>query len=57
MKKGKTRTRNARVDLLKRNASNARRKARQHYDRQETRAKVYEKQSYDKPQSVDPSPA
>jgi hypothetical protein len=41
MKKGKTRTRNARVDLLKRNASNARRKARQHYDRQ----------AYDKPAS------
>lgn len=33
MKKGKTRTRSARVDLLKRNAANAKRKARQHYDR------------------------
>jgi hypothetical protein len=49
MKKGKTRTRNARANLLRTNAANARRKARQ-------QARSYDRQAYDKPQTVDPSP-
>jgi hypothetical protein len=32
-RKGKSRTRVARIDIMKRNAANARRKARQAYDR------------------------
>jgi len=38
--KGKSRTRMARVDLMKRNAANARKKDRQ-------RARSYDRQSYD----------
>ena len=40
--KGKSRNRKARADIMRSNASNARRKAR---------AKGYDKQSYDKPAS------
>lgn len=38
MKKGKSRTRNARIDIMRANAANARRRARK-----------YDKQAYDRP--------
>lgn len=44
--KGKSRNRKARADILRSNAANARRKARE-----QSRVKVYDKQSYDKPAS------
>jgi len=47
MKKGKSRTRKARTDIMRANASNARRKARE----QATRAKGYDRTKYDKPAS------
>jgi predicted DNA-binding protein with PD1-like motif len=45
MKKGKSRTRTARIDIMKRNAASARRKAR-------TQAKIYDKQRYDGSEGV-----
>ena len=46
MKKGKSRNRQARVDIMRRDAANARRKARR-----QPAGKGYDKQSYDKPLS------
>jgi len=49
MRKGKTRTRNARVDLMRTRAANARRKAREQAVK--TARKSYDRQQYDKPQA------
>ena len=43
MKKGKSRIRNARVDLVRRDAANARRRAR--------KQATYDQRQYDKPQN------
>jgi hypothetical protein len=44
MSRGKSRNRKARIDIMRANAANTRRKARE-----QARAKGYDKQSYDKP--------
>ncbi|MEI6103142.1 MAG: hypothetical protein WCP70_04285 [Methanothrix sp.] len=51
MSRGKSRNRKARNDIMRSNASNARRKARE-----QARAKGYDRTKYDKPQLADPSP-
>ena len=45
MKKGKSRTRTARRDIMRANEANARRRARQ-----QQQARTYDKRQYDKPE-------